>query len=150
MEINEIIKDEYLNMVNESLVMEDDRLKFSEPIKKATYYNYENFSNDYDVEIGESNLLLNWRVSFWVNDMGIENLIIQGDSVEGMFKVMLHDKQTDEVVQEIDKNIADTPWKFVVLDEPIIKKGSSLYVESLIFDFKTKTCQLTFTSYHQY
>jgi len=75
--------------------------------------------------------------------MGVENFLVQADSVEGTYKVVLLDKQTDEVSQEDDKNIAEIPWKFKIYDATL-KLGDTLYINSLDFDFKTKICTVTF------
>jgi len=141
--INEIIKEEYQKILKEGYVMEHDNFKFRQLIKNSSFYNYQNFSNDYDVDIIESDIIVNWRIGFWLNNMGVENFLIQADSVEGTYKVMLLDKQTDEVTQEIDKNIAEIPWKFQINDATL-RLSKSLYIETLDFDFKTKICTVTF------
>jgi len=138
MEIKDIIKEEFQKFLNEGYVMEHDNFKFRQEIKNSGFYNYENFSNDFDVDINESDIIINWRIGFWLNDTGVENFLVQADSVEGTYKVVLLDKQTDEVSQEIDKNIAEIPWKFQIL-EANLKLGDTLYI-----DFKTKICAITF------
>lgn len=143
MEIKNIIKEEFQKILNEGYVMEDDRLKFRQLVENTSFYNYQNFSNDFDVDITEPNIVINWRIGFWLNDMGVENFLVQADSVEGTYKVILRDKQSDEVSQENDKNIAEIPWKFQIYDAKL-KLRNSLYVESLDFDFNTKICTVTF------
>lgn len=143
MEIKNIIKEEFQNILNEGYVMEHDNFKFRQEVESPSFYNYQNFSNDFDVDITETNIIVNWRIGFWLNDMGVENFLVQADSVEGTYKVALLDKRTDEVSQENDKNIAEIPWTFQVYDAKL-KLRDSLYVESLDFDFKTKVCTVTF------
>ena len=149
MEIRDIINEEYQNILNEGYVMEDDRFHFRQQIKKSSFYNYENFSSDYDVEINESDFIVNWRIAFWLNNMGVENFLVQVDSIEGVYKVVLRDKQSDEVAQEIDKNIADVPWRFIV-DDLSIQKGGTLYITDMDFDFNTKNCSVTFNGSNEY
>jgi len=143
MEIKNIIKEEFQKILNEGYVMEHDNFKFRQQVESPSFYNYQNFSNDFDVDINESNIIVNWRIGFWLNDMGVENFLVQADSVEGTYKVVLLDKQSDEVSQENDKNIAEIPWRFQVNDAKL-KLRDSLYVESLDFDFNTKICTVTF------
>lgn len=143
MEIKNIIKEELQNVLNEGYVMEHDNFKFRQKVESPSFYNYQNFSNDFDIDIRETDIIINWRIGFWLNDMGVENFLVQADSVEGTYNVVLLDKQSDEVSQENDKNIAETPWKFQIYDAKL-KLRDSLYVESLDFDFKTKICTVTF------
>lgn len=143
MEIKNIIKEEFQKILNEGYVMEHDNFKFRQEVEKPSFYNYQNFSNDFDIDITETNIIVNWRIGFWLNDMGVENFLVQADSVEGTYKVVLLDKRTDEISQEIDKNIAEIPWRFQIYDAKL-KLRDSLYVESLDFDFETKICTVTF------
>jgi hypothetical protein len=143
MEIKNIIREEFRKLLKEGYVMEHDNFKFHQEIKNSSFYNYENFSNDFDVDINESDIIVNWRIGFWLNDMGVENFLVQADSVEGTYKVVLLNKQSDEVEQEMDKDITEIPWKFRI-DDAILHKGSTLYIEDLTFDFQTKICTITF------
>lgn len=143
MEINDIIKEEFQKILKEGYVMEHDNFKFRQEVKNSSFYNYQNFSNDYDVDINESSIVISWRIGFWLNDVGIENFIVQADSVEGTYKVILLNKQTDEEEQEIDKDIAETPWKFEIPDATL-RLRDTLYVDTLDFDFETKICRVTF------
>ena len=143
MEIKNIIKEEFQNILKEGYVMEHDNFKFRQEIKNSSFYNYQNYSNDFDVDINESNIIISWRIGFWLNDMGIENFLVQADGVEGTYTVLLLDKQTDEVSQENEKNIAEIPWKFQINDAQL-KLRDSLYIESLDFNFQDKICTVTF------
>lgn len=143
MEIKDIIQEEYKQILKEGYVMEHDNFRFKERIENPSFFHIETFSNDYDVDVIESDIYVNWRIGFWLNDMGIENFLVQADSVEGTYKVELRDKQSDEVAQEIDKNIAEIPWKFQILEATLVK-GGTLYIEDLSFDFATKDCYVQF------
>jgi len=144
MEIKDIIKEEFQNFLNEGYVMEHDNFKFKQEIQNSGFYNFQSFSNDFDVDVTESQIYINWRIGFWLNDMGVENFLVQADSVEGTYHVELLNKQSDEVEQEMDKNIAEIPWKFQV-DDAGLRLGGGLYVQSLDFDFETKICTVDFT-----
>ena len=142
-EILGVVNNEIRKFISEGYVMEHDNFKFRQEITNSSFYNFKNFSNDFDVDISESDIFVNWRIGFWLNDNGIENFLVKVDSVEGSYKVMLFNKQTDEVEQENDKNIADEPWKFQIYDV-MLKLNDTLYIKSLDFDFQTKICTVTF------
>ena len=143
MKIKNIIREEFQKILKEGYVMEHENFNFRQKIENISFNNYENFSNDFDVNITESQIIISWRIGFWLNDMGVENFIVQADGVEGTYKIVLRDKQTDEVSQEIDKNIIEIPWKFKIYDANL-KLGDTLYINSLEFDFQTKICTVTF------
>jgi hypothetical protein len=141
--MNSIINEEIKNLLNEGYVMEHNNFKFRQEIKNSSFFNYSAFSNDFDVDISESNIFVNWHIGFWLNDFGVENLIVIVDSVDGMYNVKLLNRQSDELEQENNKDIAEFEWNFVI-DDAVLRKGESLYIESLEFDFKTKNCRVTF------
>jgi len=146
MKIKNILNEEIRQFIKESYTMEHENFKFRQEIRNSSFYNYDAFSTDFDVDINESDISVNWHIAFWLNDAGIEHFIIEVDSVDGIYRVGLLNKQTDEVEQEDDKNIAEFPWKFVVEDTALYL-GKTLYVETLDFDFKTKVCRVTFFDY---
>ena len=143
MEIKKIIREEFLNLMNEGYVMEHDNFKFQQKVENPSFHNFQSFSGDHDVDVIESDIYVGWRIGFWLNDMGVENFLVQADSVQGTYKVELRDKQSDEVAQELDKNIAEVPWRFQILDANL-PKGGTLYIENLTFDFETKVCNVEF------
>jgi len=143
MNVKEIINEEFKSFLTEGYVMEDDKLKFRQEFKNAGFQNFQSFSGDHDIDIIESDIIISWRIGFWLNQGGIEHFLVQGDSVEGSYKVELRNKQTDEVEQELDKNIAEESWKFQIYDATLVL-NEYLYIESLDFDFKTKICTITF------
>lgn len=148
MEIKDIITEELKNILKEGYVMEHDNFKFKQKIVKPSFYNFQSFSNDYDVDVIEHDIYANWRIGFWLNDMGVEKFIIQVDSVEGTYKVEMRDKQSDEIAQEIDKNIGEIPWRFQV-DDTAILKGGSLYISDMEFNFDTKICDVEYVYQEQ-
>ena len=143
MDINEIINKEIKNYLNEGYVVSDERFIFNERLTNSSFYNYSAFTTEYDSDIVESDVVITWKVSFWLTQMGIENLIIEIQKIEGTYTLQLYDKRTDELKHETPKNIQDVDWKFVVGDANLAK-GGSLYITSLDFDFKTKTCRVNF------
>ena len=143
MDIKEIINEEFKSFLNEGYMMEDDKLKFRQEFKNAGFQNYQSFSGDHDIDIIESDIIINWRIGFWLKQGGIEHFLVQGDSVEGTYKVELRNKQTDEDEQKIEKNIAEESWKFQIYDATLVL-NEYLYIEYLDFDFETKICTITF------
>lgn len=143
MNFKDIIKEEVQNILNEAFIMSDDRFHFRQRLNNSLFYGYELFTNDYDTDVTESDIIVTWKVSFWLNNMGIENLVVDVEKVEGAFTLKLLDKQTDELIEETPKNIQDFEWKFVVGDANLAK-GGALYISDLTFDFKSKTCQVAF------
>ena len=143
--LNTIIGEELKTFLNEGYVMTDDRFKFKQRLNNSRFYGYETFTTEFDTAITGSDIIVNWRVLFWLNEFGIENLIVDVESVEGTFLLEMHDLQSDELMQETPKNIRDFSWKFIV-DEVSITKGGSLYITELLFDFKNKTCRVLFSS----
>jgi len=142
-QVNSIINEEIENFIFESVSMEHENFKFRQNIKNSSFYNYSSFSQDFDVDINESSIFINWHIAFWLNDLGVENFIVVIDSVDGQYRLDLLDKQTDELTQQTDKDIAATEWKFEV-DDADLHMNDSLYIDMLDFDFKTNTCRVTF------
>jgi len=144
MGIKDIIKEEYQELLKEGYVMEHDNFKFKQKVENPSFFNYQAFSNDYDVDISESEIYMSWRIGFWLREEGIENFLIQVDGVEGTYNVKLYDKQTDEEAQNTDRDINEIKWKFNV-SEASLQKNGGLYIQDAIFDFDTKICDVDFT-----
>jgi len=143
MKINEIIHDELKNVLSEGFVFKDDKFIFNQNVKNVTFNNYSSFTTEYDPDITESDLWVNWNISFWLNDNGVDNFIVEIAKVTGQYVLELYNKQTDKQEQSITKDISELPWKFVV-DDAALTKGGALYINALIFDFNNNTCTVTF------
>jgi len=142
---DKIIKEEIQKFINEGYVMTDDRFDFKQRLTNSYFYGYQNFTTDFDEDIVGSDIVVTWKVSFWLNQFGIENLIIDVEKIEGYFLLELYDKQTDELKQETQKNIQDFQWKFDLdSDEVCLKKGGTLYITELEFNFKDGVCRIKF------
>jgi hypothetical protein len=142
-----IVNEELKKFLGESYIKGGDDFTFRQRIGNVFFYNYDNFTKDFDTDISESDITITWKISFWLNEMGIENFSIDGEKVEGQFMLQMLDLQTDEVRQETPKNIADFNWKFVVDDDDdytVLRVNKTLYVQELDFDFKAQTCTLGF------
>lgn len=138
-----ILHEEIQKFLNEAFIMNDDRFKFRQRLNNSSFFNYSSFTTEFDTDIVESDITVNWTVSFWLNNFGIENFIIDVDGVEGTFNLQLIDRQTDQVKQDSPKNINDFEWKYIISDANLAK-GKSLYITELDFDFKNKTCSIKF------
>lgn len=141
--VDDVVNEEVQKFLNESYTMEHENFKFVQRMKNSSFYNYDTFSKDFDVDINESDIVISWHISFWLNDSGVENFMVNIDGVTGAYRVGLLNKQTDELEQENDKDIAEFQWKFIV-DDATLYLGKTLYISTLDFDFKTKTCRVTF------
>lgn len=154
MKIKDIINEEYKKILNEGYVMNHDNFKFRQEINilddqklgDFEYNNIEYFSNDFDISIDKEKSIfyVNWRIALDLNEEYIEYFSVQVDSVEGTYHLVSRDKQTDEISQEEDKNITEIPWKFQIYNDANLNYRTSLYVETIYFDFKTKICTVQF------
>jgi len=139
---------EIKKIINEEILSHNERtpiFRFTGKAEKnPSFYKFQAHSNDYDVDITESDISVTWRVGFWLNDNGIENFTIDVESVQGTYHVELYDKQTDELSQENDRDISEVPWKFEIWEAPL-EKGGALYITDISFDFETKVCTVDFT-----
>lgn len=143
MKINDIIQEELKGVLSESYVMKDERFKFKQNVRNASYYNYASFTQEFDTDITESDLWVAWSVAFWLNENGIENLNIEIENVSGQFVLEMFNKQTDKEEQKLPKEISEYPWKFII-DQASLDKGGSLYISGMDFDFETNMCTVTF------
>lgn len=141
--ITKMIQEELNSMVNKPSTISDDRFKFKQRLNNSFFVNYDNFTSEFDSEITQSDIIVSWTVSFWVNQTGIQNFIIDVEDVMGTFILQLYDLHTDELKQETPKNIQDYQWKYVIEDTNLPKDGG-LAINDLTFDFQNKTCTVTF------
>ncbi len=139
--IKSIINEE-IALLNESFIYSDDNLVFNQVSINNSFSNYDN-SDEYDLKIQKSNILVIWSIKFWVNESGLENFIIEVESVSGYFILEQYDKQSDELVNSTAKNINDIKWNFQN-SNGVLTTGGSLYIKMLDFDFKTNTCIVKF------
>lgn len=143
MDLKHIIAEELNKVITESISMEHENFKFRQNIKDSSFYRYSSFSQDFDVDITQSDIYVSWHIAFWLNDLGVENFIVVVDSVDGIYRLEMHNRQTDVLEQETDKDIKEIDWKFEV-DDANLHMNDSLYVNELDFDFSTNTCRVTF------
>jgi len=140
--IFKIINEEFHKFLNEAYAIKDDRLRFKQVVN-ADFYNYETFSSDYDSDIPTAPITINWNINFLINPQGVEKLNVEIDGVEGFYTLNFLDKQTDEVKQQAQKNIAEVNWHFDI-NTIDIEYGGGLYITDLDFDFGSKTCSVSF------
>lgn len=146
MEIKDIILEEFTNFMNEAYAMKDSRLEFTQRLtNRSQFNNYQSFTGDFDGKIEESDINIFWGISFWLNDQGIENFVVEIKKVEGTYKLLLLNKQTDKQEQETVKNIDEVDWNFVIDEQTSLMKGGSLYIDSLNFDFANQICRVNFS-----
>jgi hypothetical protein len=143
MDLKHIIVEELNKLITESVSMEHENFKFRQNLKDSQFYNYSGFSQDFDIEINESSVNVNWHIAFWLNDLGVENFIVVVDSVDGLYRLDMNNKQTDVLEQQTDKDIAEIQWKFII-EDAVLRMNEQLYVESLEFDFATNSCKVYF------
>lgn len=143
MVITDIIKQEYKKVLNEGYVYQDPKLIFTDAITTAQFINYDDLYPDFDPNLSENNVSITWGMSFWLTENGIENMIIQVKGVEGTVNFDLHDKQSDELKQTVQKNLTEYKWNYQT-SNAVLQLNGSLYVNSATFDFKTKIAVINF------
>jgi hypothetical protein len=145
-QINNIIKEEVQNFINEGTVVENDNFKFKSEIRypDVKFYDYESFTKDYDAQIIDAIIVVSWKVKFWVNNFGIENIFVDIINIDGTYMLELRDKQSDEIKQEIQKDINDIKWKFIVPENVPLVTNGQLYIKNLKFNFKNNVCEVIF------
>ena len=145
MKINDIIQEELKSVLSEGFVFNDEKnvFKFVQNVKNVTFNNYSSFSSEFDTDITESDLWVNWSAGFWLNENGFQNFLIEIEKIRGEFIVEMYNRQTDKEEQSIPKEISEIPWKFVV-DGAVLPKDGTLYISALIFNFEDNMCTVTF------
>jgi len=143
MVINDIIKQEYKRVLNEGYVYQDPKLIFTDVITTSQFVNYDDLYPDFDPNLSENNVSITWGMSFWLTENGIENMSIQVKGVEGTVNFDLHDKQSDELKQTVQKNLTEFQWNYQT-SNAVLSLNGSLYVTSATFDFKTKIAVINF------
>jgi hypothetical protein len=139
-----IIHDEVLNFLFESHIVGGDALKFKQAVQDVSFYNYNTFTSEFDTDIKQSNIVVTWGISLRLNSQSVEKFVIDVEKVEGYFMLQMLDLQTDELKQETAKNINDFDWKFVIDDKATLTTNQPLRINKLVFDFKNKSCIVTF------
>ena len=143
MNLDKIISEEFKGILNESQVYQDNALNFKEQINNSTFINYDVVGGAFNPNIIESNIVFNWKLSFWINEYGIENMIIDIVGLSGEFVVDLYDKHSDELKQTNNKDINIVEWKYDIQNANLMR-GGSLYITSANFDFKNNLCTINF------
>jgi len=145
MNITNIINEEIKSLLNEAYVFPDNgkNFFFAEQILKPSFFNFEAFSSDFDVDVTESNVWVKWHVGFWLKDEGIEGFFVEIDDVDGQYTVEMRNRQSDAVEQENVKEIKEIKWKFVV-EEAVLPNKGALGITNVSFDFKTNICTIDF------
>ena len=115
-----------------------------EGIDQLSFYNYHAFSDEYDSEVINGVITVNWSLTVNLKEWGVKGFDINVSEIEGIFTLNLLDKQTDEIIQQSEKNINDFNWKFIVNKDDVTLDGS-VFISELIFDFKSQTCTVEFT-----
>lgn len=144
MKIKGIIREELKNMLIESnIIFRHENLNFNQNVKNATFNGYPPFSSEFDADVTQSDLYVAWEASFWLNDAGFENFLIDIHKITGEFVTELYDKQSDELKQTINKDISEFKWKYI-FDDVALRKGGDLYIKDMTFNFDDNSCYITF------
>lgn len=135
------IKSEVLNYINEETFFSPNKIDFKHTIEPQNIFfsNYDSFSEDYYSDIVESSILVNWDLRLNIKEYGINGFSIHITKLSGTFTIELYDKQTDELVNTVEKNINDIDWFFEVNADDYTF-GGSLHIQSLEFDVNNKNC----------
>lgn len=143
MNLSNIINEELKKVLNESYAFDSDNFSFTQQVPNSSFYNYDSLSSDYDTDIDESLVSVTWRINFWLNEMGVNNLDVVISSISGTYKLTLLNRQSDEVEQATDRDINEIKWKFII-ENVSMTIGTGLYIQELEFDFATKQCTVKF------
>jgi len=67
----------------------DDKLNFNQLIvyPNVEFNNYEGFTKDYDTRISDARIIVNWGISFRLNQYGIEGFQINIKGVKGQYRM---------------------------------------------------------------
>lgn len=143
--MKKLINEEIKKFINENYGS-GNKFSFSQTlqgIEQLSFFNYDSFTDEYDVDIIDGVVTVKWNLIVDVRGWGVKGITIDVSEVEGTYLLNLLDKQTDEVIQETEKNIAEVDWKFVV-DNFVTTIESPIYAKQMTFDFKANTCTVDF------
>jgi hypothetical protein len=143
--MKKLIEEEIKKFLNENY---ENNNKFSfvhtlTDITQISFFNYNLFTNEYDTDITNANIIVNWNLFVNTKEWGIKSFDVEVSNVSGGFILDLLDKQTDEVVQELEKNIEEFDWKFIC-ETSTLSFDDSIYIKELEFDFKSQICRVKF------
>lgn len=161
MNISNIINEEIKNILTEGWVVPDEgqfftfkqqfvhggRWEYVDPAAKPqapSFTNYETFTTDYDVDVTESDITVDWQASFWVTEMGIENFSVHILGVGGQFTLEMRNRQSDAVEQESVKDISEQDWRFMPVYNNGLDVSGAFYITNIEFDFENNVCTVTF------
>jgi hypothetical protein len=144
--IEKCINEEIESFLSEGYTLDDERFKFKEEnVQYVEFVNYESFSDQYDVEVLKRNISVDWKIRFWLNDAGIENIFIEIEKVEGEYTVNMLDRFSGDVVSSTNHIVADNNWDYQINTTEIeFNQSDTLYVGIVQFDFKNKTIIINF------
>lgn len=140
--INQIINEE-ISILNENISFEPEQLLFNQKITNVLFYNFDNLYDNYDEDVVNSNIDIQWRLGFDIQESGVKNTIPYIVGVYGNYDIELRDIHSDELIQRISKNISEIKWNFEI-ENFILSPDKSTYVKNLTFDMKSKICEVEF------
>ena len=141
----ETIQEEVSKVLNEGRIFYDENqdFVFVTQLNNSTFNNYESISSEYDNSVLGSNIIITWKLSFWLAQEGIENFNVDVQGIKGQYQVVSRDKRSDEKMQDTLKDIGEIEWKFIPQDMSLTTNGA-LYINRLDFDFQTNECKIYF------
>ena len=79
MKLSNIIHEEIKKILNEAYSFENKNFQFRQEIKNSSFYNFEGFSNDFDTNILESDIFVNWHYPGPLNESNMFRLCRRKD-----------------------------------------------------------------------
>lgn len=140
-----LINEEIKKFMNENYGS-GNKFSFSQTlqgVEQLSFYNYHTFSDEYDVDIVDGVIVLKWNLIVNLKEWGVNGFDIDVSGVEGTYILKLLDKQTDEIVQETEKNIAEIDWNFIT-DTDGLSFDNPVYAIEMSFDFNEQKCVVSF------
>ena len=140
--INQIINEE-ISILNENISFEPEQLLFNQLVTNPGFYNFDDVYDNYDEQVVNSNIGIQWRLGFDIQESGIKNIIPYIINVYGDYDIELRDIHSDELIQRIAKDISEIKWEFKI-ENFILSPDKPTYVDSVSFDMKTRICEVDF------
>ena len=139
-----------LSIINEEIAQlqsrkyTNDNFIFNTNIIDSDFRNYPELSKEYEIDITESNIMVNWTVYFSLSQSGIDNLNVVINDIKGFYIPIQIDNHTQETTDLGKKEIIFREWDIIYLQDIVLSNSIPLSIKTLEFDFQSKKCVVRF------